>query len=233
MNGATDSGNDWSGFIAVLAATWEWFERLFAALWSGLGWPHAVLIMFCIAVVYFKTEIRNILPRIKKVGADGFELESPLPQIQQSTNDSELQNVPIGDFPHSFAIVFELVKKQVEGKDPAEVQQFLIRDNAGWRVLCYFENIYSNIFGGQIQLLQLLNQLAVTGLSMAEAGREWAAYKERFKPSLDEWDMDGFLAFLVAKDLIVKTDDSLQITPTGNEFLTWMTKYGRSTARPW
>ncbi|MOA27227.1 hypothetical protein D3C78_1480870 [compost metagenome] len=126
-----------------------------------------------------------------------------------------------------------MVKKQVEGKDPAEVQQFLIRDNAGWRVLCYFENIYSHIFGGRIQLLQLLNQLAVTGLSMAEAGREWAAYKERFKPSLDEWDMDGFLAFLIAKDLIIKADDSLRITPTGNEFLTWMTKYGRSTARPW
>lgn len=233
MNSATDSGNDWSGFIAGLAETWEWFERLFAALWSGLGWPHAVLIMFCIAVGFFKTEIRSILPRIKKVGADGFELESPLPQVQQSTNDSEIQNVPTGDFPHSFGIVLELVKKQIEGKEPGEVQQFLIRDNAGWRVLCYFENIYSSIFGGQIQLLQLLNQLAVTGLSMAEAGREWTAYKDRFKPNLDEWDMDGFLAFLFAKDLIVKTDDSLRITPTGNEFLTWMTKYGRSTARPW
>jgi hypothetical protein len=233
LNGATDASNDWSALIAVVVAIWEWIERFFAALWTGLGWPHAVLIMFCTAIFYFKAEIRAILPRIKKVGADGFEIESPLPQIQQSTNGSELQNVLAGDFPHALGIVLDVVKKQIEGKDPGEVQQFLIRDNAGWRVLCYFENIYAYIFGGQIQLLQLLNQLGATGLSMAEVSREWAAYKDRFKPNLDEWDMDGFLAFLVAKDLIVKADDSIRITPTGNEFLTWMTKFGRSTARPW
>ena len=233
MNGATDASHDWSWLVTAIVATWEWFERFLAALWSGLGWPHAVLIMFCTAMFYFKAEIRSILPRIKKVGADGFEIESPLPQIQQSMASSEPQNLPAADFPHSLGIVLDLVKKQLYGKDPGDVQQFLIRDNAGWRVLCYFENIYAYIFGGQIQLLQLLNQLGVTGLSMADAGREWDAYKDRFKPNLDEWDLDGFLAFLVAKELIVKIDDSLRITPTGNEFLTWMTKYGRSTSRPW
>ncbi|MHC8334578.1 hypothetical protein [Pseudomonas sp. LB3P25] len=233
MNGTTEPSNDWSGFLAGVVTTWEWLERFFAALWSGLGWPHAVLIMFCIVIVYFKDEIKVVIPRIKKIGADGFEVESPLPPIQPSAKDSELQNIPKGDFPHTFGIVLDLVKKQIEDKDQAEALQFLVGDDAGWRVLSYFENIYSYIFGGQIQLLQLLNQRGTFGLSFVEAEREWEAYKDRFKPNLDELEMDTFLGFLITKELIIKTETAIIITLTGNEFLQWMTKFGRSTYRPW
>lgn len=233
MNSTTDSSNDGAGFFAGVITTWEWIERFFAALWSGLGWPHAVLIMFCIGVYYFKGEIKSVIPRIKKIGTDGFEVESQPPPVQPSTKADDFKNIPIGDFPHTFELALDLVKKEVDGKSDADAVQYLLANSAGWRVLCYFEGTYSYIYGGQIKLLQLLNTRGVIGVSLAETEREWEAHKERFKPAMDEWQMQPYLDFLVAKDLIVIVDEKLRITFTGNEFLTWMTKYGRSDDRLW
>lgn len=233
MSGLPGTSCDWPGFILGVIAVWEWIERVFAALWSELGWPHAVLIMFCIGVYYFKGEIKSVIPRIKKIGADGFEVESQAPPVQPSTKDGDFKDIPIGDFPHTFGLALELVKNEVDGKNDADAVQYLLANDAGWRVLCYFEGIYSYIYGGQIKLLQLLNTRGVIGMSLAEVEREWEVHKEKFKPAMDEWQMQPYLDFLVAKELIVIVDGKIRITFTGNEFLTWMAKYGRSDDRLW
>lgn len=233
MNGSSDSNCDWPGFISGVNAVWEWVQQVVAALWGGLGWPHSVLIMFCIGVYYFRGEIKNILPRIKKIGTDGFEVEAQVPPVQPSTKSGDFKSMPGGDFPHTFELALELVKKEVDGKSDAESLQYLLVNDAGWRVLCYFEGIYSYIYGGQIKLLQLLNARALVGLTMVEVEREWDEHKARFKPTMDDWELQPYLNFLVAKDLIVRVEEKIQITFTGNEFLTWMTKYQRSTERLW
>lgn len=98
----------------------------------------------------------------------------------------------------------------------------------------YFENIYSAIFGGQIQLLQLLNERSPGGLPNDLIQREWSEYIERFKPNLDTWELSNFLGFLQVKDLIVQDEGGVKITEYGREFLVWLTKQGRATAaRPW
>ena len=110
---------------------------------------------------------------------------------------------------------------------------FLLNDDISWRVLCYFENTYSYIFGGQIRLLELLNARGTIGLSLADAAREWEAHKERNKPHMDDWEMQPYLNFMIAKDLIVMDQVAIKITATGKEFLMWMLKYGRSADRLW
>ena len=78
--------------------------------WGGLDWPHAILIIFSVVVVFFRGEIKGVIPRIKRIGADGFEVESPVPPVQPSTSVSALQNLPEGDFTHSFGIVLNAIK---------------------------------------------------------------------------------------------------------------------------
>ncbi|MCS3835859.1 hypothetical protein HNR03_000439 [Pseudomonas sp. JAI111] len=234
MNSATETNNDWSGFIAGAVATWDWLQHLFATIWSGLGWPHATLIMFIVSVYCFRGEIKSILPRIKKVGASGVEVDPQPPLVQPSLkNEEKLQHDHSGDYPSTFAVALGLVQGEILNKTPTEQVQYLVITDANWRVLWLFENTYSFIFGGQIQFLQMLNQRGITGLSAAEAAKEWEDYKERFKPHLDEWEMKPFLDFLVVRELITKTDDAFFIAPRGNEFLTWMVKNGRSPIRPW
>ncbi|MBT1262532.1 hypothetical protein KHP07_19360 [Pseudomonas sp. VS40] len=227
------NGDNWSGFFSVVTAIWEWFERVFVGLWSGLGWPHVALIMFLITVYFFKNEVKNILPRIKSFSASGFEVESPQPQIQPSTSQGEIRVFPDGEFPHSYGIVLGIVQQQLASKSDQEKLNFLLSDDVGWRVLWYFENIYSFIFGGQIQFLELLNQRGVTGVSLGETHREWEALKARNSPHMDDWEMEPYLGFLIAKELVVVEGQDIKLTMTGKEFLVWMTKNGRSPNRLW
>ena len=233
MNSATETSQGWSGIYSGLVITWEWIERLFTALWTGLGWPHAVLVMFCIGVYYFKQEVKGVIPRIKRIGADGFEVEPQNIPVQPSVKSAEPRSTPTGEFPHAHGIMLEIVRKQFEKENSPDAVDLIMQDDAGWRVLWYFENVYSYIFGGQIKLLELLNQRGAVGAPLDEIQREWEAHKELHKPQLDQLDMDGYIKFLLAKDLILKTDVDLKITPTGKEFLMWMTKFGRSSDRLW
>ncbi len=234
LNSATEASGNWSLFIAGVVAIWEWFQHLFATIWGGLGWPHATLIIFIVSVYCFSSEIKSILPRIKKVGATGVEVDPQPPLVQPSLRDEEkLQHAHSGDYPSTFAVALGLIQGEILNKNQTEQIQYLVMTDANWRVLWLFENTYSVIFGGQIQLLQLLNERGVAGFPNDEAVREWQAYKDRFAPHLNEWEMTPFIDFLVVRELITKTDDALFIAPRGNEFLTWMVKNGRSPNRPW
>lgn len=227
------SGDNLSGFFSGVVATWEWFERVCVGLWTGLGWPHSTFMMFLLAVYLFKNEIKNVIPRITKFGASGLELESPPPQTQPSVNAGELKESSVGEFPHSYGIVLAVVTKKLEEINDQERFNYLLSDDVRWRVLWYFENIYSFIFGGQIRFLELLNQRGMTGVSSSEAKQKWEEYKEINKPHMDDWEMQPYLNFLIVKELIVVEGEWFKITTTGNEFLVWMAKNGRSSNLLW
>ncbi|SIR97627.1 hypothetical protein [Pseudomonas putida] len=233
MSSATEAIGGWSSVYAVVVTAWEWIELLFSGLWTGLEWPHAVLIMFCTGIWYFNAEIKGVIPRIKRIGTDGFEVEPQSVPVQPSVKAEDVRSPIIGDFPHTLGVSLGIVRKQFEGKSDSDAVEMLIHDDASWRVLWCFENIYSYIFGGQIKLLEMLNQRAVVGVPLSEVKREWDAHKELNKPQLDQLDMDGYIEFLIVKELIVRSDADLKITITGKEFLIWMTRFGRSADRLW
>lgn len=233
VSGSSEAGF-WAGLAGVAGATFGWFENFVSVFWSGLEWPHSALIIVCIGIYFFRHEVRGVIPRIKKIGTGGVEVD-PQPPLAQPTlkDEKDPQYNQSVDYPSTFAVALNLVESEVAGKNQDEQLKYLIGVDAGWRVLWLFENTYSYILGGQIQLLQLLNERRITGLSNSEAEVEWAAYKERFKPHLDEWQPEPFISFLIARELIVQGDGVLNIAPRGSEFLVWMTKYGRSPSRPW
>ena len=121
-------------FIENVVSIWGWLQGVVSAFWGGLDWPHAILIIFSVVIIFFRGEIKGVIPRIKRIGADGFEVESPVPPVQPSTSVSALQNLPKGDFTHSFGIVLNAIKEQIKDMDQAEALQFLLADDAGWRV---------------------------------------------------------------------------------------------------
>lgn len=233
MSGSSDAGI-WADIASVVSTVFGWSENFVSVFWSGLEWPHAALIIFSIGVYFFRHEVRGVIPRIKKFGTGGVEVEPQPPIAQPSLKEGkEPQNTLSADYPSTFTAALNLVENEIAGKELSEQLKYLVCTDAGWRVLLLFENTYSYIFGGQIQLLQLLNERRFTGLSNSDAEAEWAAYKERFKPYLDEWQPEPFINFLIARELIYKTDSALGISPRGSEFLVWMAKSGRSSSRPW
>lgn len=218
--------------IQSIAQVWAWFENLVSLFWNGLGWPHTALIVFIVGVYLFRVELKDIISRIKSVGASGFEVRARPQKVQGVAPDPSAAQINSVDSPHTFRLMLELVDKEVSGLSGDKLVEALRLTSAYWRVAFAFENIYSFIFGGQLNLLWMLNQLGDNGMPMAEVGREWVAYKERFKPNLDSWEMGPFLQFLYFNDLAEDRDGVLRITAKGKEFLIWMTKTGRTSVRP-
>lgn len=217
----------------LITNIWSWVENFISLFWNGLGWPQTTLIVFFVGLYCFKVELKDIIPRIKSIGASGFEVSAKPQKAQgvvQELNTAQLGNV---DFPCVFGSMLESVNREILNVPEEGVVDFLRYNNAIWRTMYVFENIYSFIFGGQISLLWMLNPLGDNGMPMADVEREWSLYKERFKPHLDAWDMGPFLQFLYNNELAAESEGVLRVTPKGKEFLVWMTKTGRPSVRPW
>lgn len=219
--------------IQALSQAWTWFENLVFLFWSGLGWPHTTLIICFMGLCFFRVELRDVISRIKSVGTTGFEVRAKPQKTQGVAPDLVVAQPSNVDFPYVFGLMLESVDKDISNISSEDVLEALRQNGAFWRTVYVFENIYSFIFGGQLGLLWMLNQLGDNGMPMADVEREWVAYKERFKPHLDSWEMGPFLKFLYVNELAEERDGVLRITIKGKEFLVWMTKTGRSSVRLW
>lgn len=219
-------------FIQLIAHIWAWIENLVYFFWSGLGWPHTALIIFIVGVCCFRIELKDVISRIKSIGASGFAVRARPQKVQGVAPSPNVVQPSHLDSPYTFGLMLEAVDKDVSGLSGDKLVETLRLASAYWRMAYVFENIYSFIFGGQLNLLWVLNQLGDNGMSMADVDREWVAYKERYKPNLDAWEMAPFLQFLYSNELAEERDGVLAITVKGKEFLVWMTKTGRSSVRP-
>lgn len=220
-------------FIQLIAHIWVWFENLVYLFWNGLGWPHTALMIFIVGVCCFRTELKDVISRIKSVGASGFEVRAKSQKAQGVAPDLNVAQSDDVESSYTFGLMLEAVDKDLSNVPEHNLVEALRRVSAYWRMVYVFENIYSFIFGGQLSLLWMLNQLGDNGMSMTEVEREWLAYKERFKPSLDTWEIGPFLQFLYLNELAKERDGVLKVTTKGREFLVWMTKTGRPSVRPW
>lgn len=123
--------------------------------------------------------------------------------------------------------------REVADMSDLEAKSYLIPMLAMARSMFHFEFCYSCIFGGQIRLLQILNQRPGKTIPMHEVDSFWAIHQEQTKPVLSLWTADQYLTYLFQNGLIERIDDALKLTTKGIEFVLWMTLYGRPLDRPW
>lgn len=105
----------------------------------------------------------------------------------------------------------------------------LVRHLAHEKMRFYFLEVYGGIFGSQIKLLQDLN--GSHGACMSEL--EVESFFERIKAGnngvFDSWNLDTYLNFLLARQLIVvEADGQVLITHEGRDFLLWFVDSGKS-----
>ena len=56
--------------------------------------------------------------------------------------------------------------------------------------------------------------------------------KKPFGDALGNWSFDQYMAFLIGRSLVTVDKGTYHITNLGVEYLTWMTRNGRSENRP-
>ena len=100
-------------------------------------------------------------------------------------------------------------------------------------VLLEFEQIHNLIFGSQIYLLKKLNEVVGQGQKREYVVAHFEHVKDIFKKDFGDWSFDQYMAFLIGRSLVTVDRETYHITNIGVEYLTWMTRNGRSENRPY
>lgn len=238
-------------YVTALAI-WEWVEKLISSFWLGLNWPHAVLIIFIVAVVYFKLEMKALIERILEFGPGGIKLQPPA--LQSARVDiavvasaevvtplaspavaiiAEIPTRPIIVFPQELQKNNQSLMLDISGLGDADAKNYLLNSLAFARCMLEFESCYSLIFGGQIRILQILNQRIGQVLSVQDGNMYWATHQAQHKPVLDLWSADQYLYYLTVRGLVIKEPNLIRLSTKGAEFVLWLTHFGRPLDKPW
>jgi hypothetical protein len=191
-------------------------------LLKGIAWPLAVII---IAVV-FKNDIRAILPRMRKAGPAGIELDPAEQQraastaVATSTPPGELRALPGYIRSEPIAAIERSLHAALQQVPEGDRIDVLVRELAQARLERVFERIYNLIFGSQILGLRRLNERPSVTIDEARA-----FFEEFRQANPDAYGSIGFeewLGFLLNQGLVTRDGSSIAITDLGRDFLFYL-----------
>jgi hypothetical protein len=192
---------------------------------AEISWPLVVLL----AIFYFGKEIKNSIPRLKKIGPQGAEWadsQSKNAALSEGGGDDFAKKIEQA-FEESqknrektrLISEFELsVKKEIEDFDPEKKIVYLIEKLAISRIVSIFERIFADIFGSQLEALYKLEIHKEVRKSDAIK-----YFKEvvvpRFPDAYKSISFDDWIAYLKNQGLLNIEGENISITPAGSDFL--------------
>ncbi|GHE87315.1 hypothetical protein GCM10016455_03970 [Aliiroseovarius zhejiangensis] len=192
---------------------------------KAVAWPFAA-----IAVVWlFSGELKGLLPRLTRVGPTGAEFEGKLqPEAFRPGEVAKLEDVDLTELHDPVAQRIEQETLDALRNYPdTDHLKILVRSLTEARMLRAFERLYSNIFGSQIEALQVLNARDVSH-------KEAVEMFERVKAErgiLDGWNLDMYMAYLLNAEFVIVQGDTFKITETGRNFLRFIVDNHLSTEK--
>jgi hypothetical protein len=205
---------------------------------KGLLWPGLILIVLC----WFGKDIRKLIPRIKRAGAGGVELEpeaaeqqAQLPPPEAPSDTANGFSGKLRDFRgesrskamHDLELELRsnIEADVASGKiTPDERLDYAIRHLALTRLERHFYRVYGMIFGSQMLSLTVLRNTGGTA-AMAALKRGFESAKQDDPEFYGEYKFEEWLSFMTSNDLIKVEGDSVTITPIGEDFLAFLFAY--------
>jgi hypothetical protein len=212
--------------------------RNFVDLVIGVAWPSVVLI----TVLTFRSEIIDLLGRVKKFGREGAEFDlpqrptpgdpsSPGPLLSPPSEVSKIASNQQGSpedfilplFRPLFRQVMQTMKDrfpQVKAKLPSISEpELLMAVAAEFAGALQLERASRNIFQSQLDAISAQQWKTTTKIAFKPFYERTAqtnpdAYKNY---SFDQW-----FGFLVAMGLVAGPDDAVTVTPAGEAVRTYM-----------
>ena len=130
----------------------------------------------------------------------------------------------------------ERIKKDLENRriDDKKAIEILCRHLAGTQIALNFEQIYSTIWGSQINLLKYLNSRVPTGDTADNLKVIFYETAAIIHPLIYAgYPFENYLYFLRSRTLIMEENGIYNITNLGRDFLVYMMQTGKSEARPY
>jgi hypothetical protein len=198
------------------------YLRAFFDLLEGLAWPAAIL---AVALV-FRHQISAAIPRIRKAGIAGVELDAEALQAAKPPELTPAISV-LGEARPAIKDVEDELQENLKLIESSKQIPLLVRRLALTQAGAYFENTYGLIFGSQIEFLETLSVLGE--LTEEESRSRFATnYSPRFQGEASGVSYEPWVEFLIARKLVNLTGAKIEITKLGEEFLYYLKANGRS-----
>lgn len=202
-----------------------WFEltKLFFGLLEAISWPVAAIIIAAL----FRSELRTLLPRLRRAGPSGLEFEVMVQRKQAveiaSSNPGELKQIPGVQRSPATAIVETRLRDEIQKFEQGERLDVALFALASSRLETHFAITYNTIFGSQIRALRSLNERGGS-VSIKDANSYFDEVKEKYNV-FSNWTFEQYAKFLKSASLIEEKEHQILLTEIGREFLFFLLKY--------
>lgn len=194
-----------------------------------LVWPLVVITL----VYWFRSEIRVLIPKLKRAGPEGVEFESTERQQAASVSPpGELKQLPGISRTPAIERVERVLRANINQQYPhaTEREDHLTRFLAEAHLVAHFERTYRIIFGSQIDGLKILNQRG--DVPENEAREFFQQVQQKYPEVYRTYGYDDWLGFLLRRDLIERRNGNIVLTDIGRDFLLYMTTCGLFENKP-
>ena len=183
-----------------------------------ISWHHLAFVL----VFVFRQQISDLINRIRRIGRDGFEADS-IYTLEQQENIESISEIQTKDN----------INEELKNLPDERKFNKLIEELVKATISLSFEEIYSAIFGSQIDLLFKLNERPNSGMSSDEVNLHINVVKTLYPNQFREWSNEQYLVFLCqTSSLVNRKDDRYFITEKGTNFITWIISNSRSRKKP-
>lgn len=199
----------------------EFIVALFDLL-KSIAWP----IVAVIFVIHYKSEvIKDILPRLRKAGPAGIELDAAEQQKKLENdiiaNSADIRKIHLHEPTPAIAQVESRLFNEIKTLNNENKIPLLIRGLAIAQLVGAFERLYRVLFGSQIIGLRKLNESYK--IPVSEAREFFETYRVQY-PDFYTSGFEGWLGFMKSQELVRELDGMLEITDIGQDFLLYITK---------
>lgn len=201
----------------------DWIE-----LADTIKWP----ILIIIGLLIFRKPIIDLINRITKVGYGSKSIEANQQITASEKKSEEISHIDrvVGLFrPETIEMFREEVSKETEVsnlKTSDEKIERLTNYSSLLYIMRHFDNLYNNIFGSQIRILEYIN-------SHSQITRESTKFiyenaKKNNPKFYENYSYNNYLNFLFDYILIREDDGILNITILGVDFLKYLTESNKN-----
>jgi hypothetical protein len=202
-----------------------------------VSWPPWIFALGVLFILMFKSKIGDLIARVTGIGKSGITAAtatamkdaqaSPAPDPRAGADElmKALDNAFIREM--EALIEKELEKRGLKPGVP-ETTRVLMRYTAVALMTAEFENIESNIFGSQIEILEELNGVVPGAASAARIRPFYDRAAVVYPEFYGTYSFDAYMGFLVARTLVLRRNGDFGITVRGRTYLMWRANQGKS-----
>jgi hypothetical protein len=201
------------------------YLTLFVELVKGTAWPALIF-----GLVYlFRRPLQELMPRVRRAGPTGIELEVPQQTALISKWTGELKQLPGLTRTLPIENLEKTLHTQLESTRVEERVDLLVNRLAVAQLSSVFERVYGSIFGSQIAGLRALVNAggAVTNADALRYFNEVKSNKPELKVEFGAW-----LEFLRVFTLVKIENEKISITDGGRDFLLYLTSQNLNENKP-